>query len=477
METTITQSKLDTLDVQSLFDRQRSNSRRISQSTARERIRKLKALQRNVLTHKQEIRDALYNDFKKNPSEVDLTEIYPVTGAIKFAVANLRKWMRDERVGTPLALLGTSSWIHKEAKGVVLIISPWNFPVNLTFGPLVSAIAAGNCVILKPSEHTPNASAVMKKIISKVFDEDEIALVEGGIDAAKSLLAMPFNHIFFTGAPSVGKEIMKAAAVHLASITLELGGKSPTIVDETADLKKAASRIAWSKCMNNGQICIAPDYVYLHESKVAKFIEEINSSIREMYGEDISTSESYCRIVNDRHFKRLKGYMDHTMTKDQAVLVKGGKMNPEDDFIEPTLLTNVDDESDFMLNEIFGPFLPIYSYSKLDEVVDRINEKEKPLALYIYSKSKKNQKFILDNTSAGGTCINHSSIHFFNNHLPFGGVNNSGIGKAHGKFGFDEFSNQRGVLKQWSPISAVEMMKAPYTQAKQKLIDLSIKYF
>lgn len=476
MQQTLSSNETSVERIHQIFEAQKNNRSNIANTTADERIAKLRKLHKSILDHKKEIRDALYSDFKKHPSEVDLTEIYPVTGDIKHTISHLRKWMRPEKVSTPMALMGSSSWIHYEPKGICLIISPWNFPINLTFGPLVSAIAAGNCVILKPSEHTPQSSIVMGKIIAELFDENEVALLSGGIETSKALLELPFNHIFFTGAPSIGKVVMAAAAKHLASVTLELGGKSPTIVDETANLKAAAKRIAWAKCLNNGQICIAPDYIFVHESKKDELISLLDQNIKTMYGDSIGQSDSYCRIVNNKHYHRLKSYIDDALTHD-ATIERGGLMNDQEDFIEPTIVSHVDAEMELMMNEIFGPVLPIITYKDLSEVIGKINEKEKPLALYIYSKKKKNINHIINNTSAGGTCINHSAIHFFNNNLPFGGVNNSGIGKAHGEFGFKAFSNDRGILKQWSPMSAIENMMPPYTDLKQKMIDLSIKYF
>lgn len=476
MQNTISSTEVTNEQLRQIFENQKKHSRKIAQTTAHERIAKLKKLHKSILDHKQDIRDALYKDFKKHPSEVDLTEIYPVTGDIKHTISHIKRWMRPERVVTPLALMGSSSWIHYEPKGVCLIISPWNFPINLTFGPLVSAIAAGNCVMLKPSEHTPHASAIMGKILRDLFDENEIALFEGGVETSKALLDLPFNHIFFTGAPFIGKVVMAAAARHLASVTLELGGKSPTIVDQSANLKAAAKRIAWAKCLNNGQICIAPDYIFVHESKKDELVKLLDKNIKDMYGDSIGKSDSYCRIVNNKHYHRIKSYLDDAMTHD-ATIERGGAMNDEEDFIEPTIVSHVDAEMELMLNEIFGPVLPIITYKDLSEVIDKINEKDKPLALYIYSSTKKNINYIINNTSAGGTCINHSAIHFFNNNLPFGGVNNSGIGKAHGEFGFKAFSNARGILKQWSPMSAIENMMPPYNDLKQKMIDLSIKYF
>jgi aldehyde dehydrogenase (NAD+) len=462
-------------EIERIFKLQQLHQHSVARTTARERKEKLKRLGNAILEHRQEIRDALYADFRKHPSEVDLTEIFTVTSEIKHTTRHLSKWMRPRRVKTPLTLLGASSYIHYEPKGVVLIIAPWNFPITLTFGPLVAAIAAGNCVIIKPSEHTPHASEVTKRIIGKVFDESEVAVVEGGIETSTALLARPFNHIFFTGAPAIGKVVMTAAAKHLASVTLELGGKSPTIVDETASVDAAATRIAWAKYTNNGQICIAPDYLFVHESKKDEFLSKLKEKIESFYGLDAQKSDSYARIVNHRHYQRLSGYIEDAKQKG-ATVVYGGRTDGSEDYIEPTVLTDVDPSADVMTEEIFGPVLPVYSYKSLDEPIGMINSKEKPLALYIYSKSKKNIRRIIDNTRAGGTCINHSAVHFFNSELPFGGSNNSGIGKGHGFFGFEAFSNPRGILKQWSPFSGLELMTAPFTKFKQVLIDLSIKY-
>jgi aldehyde dehydrogenase (NAD+) len=464
-----------TAEIERIFEIQQAHQFAVGKTTARERKEKLKRLLNAILSRKQDIRDALYADFRKHPSEVDLTEIMPVTSEIKHAIRHVSKWMRPHRVKTPLSLFGSRSHIHYEPKGVVLVIAPWNFPVNLTFGPLISAVTAGNCVMLKPSEHTPHASAVIKSITEDVFDEREVAVIEGGIETSTAALALPFNHIFFTGAPAIGKVVMAAAAKHLASVTLELGGKSPTIIDETASVDAAARRIAWAKFTNNGQICIAPDYLFVHESKKAEFLDKLTKNIESFYGIDARRSDSYARIVNHRHYQRLSGYIDDAKQKG-ATVAYGGRTEGSEDYIEPTILTDVDPKADVMMDEIFGPVLPVYGYESLDEPIAMINSKEKPLALYIYSKSQRNIDRIMQNTRAGGTCINHSVVHFFQNNLPFGGSNNSGIGKGHGFFGFEAFSNPRGVLKQVLPFSGIEFMMAPFNKLKQTLIDLGIKY-
>lgn len=461
--------------IEGIFAQLKANQYAVGATTSAERKAKLKKLHHTILKYRPQIKKAMYQDFKKHPSEVDLTEVYPITSEIKHSRRHLNRWLRKHRVPTPLALMGSSSYITYEPKGVVLIMSPWNFPFNLTFCPLISAVAAGNTVVLKPSEHTPHSSAVMKAIIQEVFDEREVTLVEGGVETAQHLLDLPFNHIFFTGAPSIGKIVMAAAAKHLTSVTLELGGKSPTIVDETADIKMAARRIAWGKFVNNGQICIAPDYVLVHESVKENFIQQLNEHLRSYYTDDPGREPSYARIVNAKHYARVKNLVDDAVAKGAKVQY-GNQTDAEDDYMSPTILTDLSDDAEIMKEEIFGPVLPIRSFTSLDEVISSINAREKPLALYIYSKRKRNIDKIMKQTRAGGGCINHTGVHFYNANLPFGGSNNSGIGKGHGWHGFQAFSNPRGVLKQHIP-NALELLLPPYNDFKQKVIDLTIKWF
>lgn len=459
-----------------LYHKQKSNQFSVGRTTYKERIKKLKDLKHALeKTYKQEIRDALYADFKKPQLETDLTEIYPVVDEINFVKKHLKSWLKKQKVDTPIALLGSSSYIKNEAKGVCLIISPWNYPVNLTFGPLVSAIAAGNTIILKPSELTPHTSTVIAKIVKALFNEDEVALVEGEAEVSQELLKLPFNHIFFTGSPQVGKIVMKAASEHLTSVTLELGGKSPTIIDDTSNLDKAVRKICFGKFSNAGQTCIAPDYVFINESIRIEFIAHFKKFIAEFYSDQPETSAFFARIVNKKHLERLKGYLDDAIAR-KATIISGGTVDEQDQYIEPTLVIDAPEDCELMQNEIFGPILPIKTYSSIDEVVDYINSKEKPLALYIFSKNKKTVNHIINNTRAGGTCINHNLLQYLNHNLPFGGSNNSGIGKSHGYFGFLEFTNQRSVLKQHT-LGAVDLLMPPYTNLKQKLVDLTIKWF
>lgn len=460
--------------IEQRFNALKENQFKVGNSTATERIKKLDRLQKAIMQHKVQIREALQKDFQKHPSETDLTEIYPVTGEIKHTRKHLYNWMGKHKVSTPLALFGASSYVKYEPKGAVLIISPWNFPLNLSFGPLVSAIAAGNTVMIKPSEYTPHTSALMKTMISEIFDENEVTVIEGGIKTSQKLLSLPFDHIFFTGSPGVGKIVMEAAAKHLTSVTLELGGKSPTIVDASANIDKAARRIAWSKYINNGQICIAPDYVLVDQSVSAKFIEKVKEHTAKYYGEDASSADSYCRVINRDNFDRVKELIDNAVNKGAEVITQSITKEDEN-YISPTVLANVPLDSAIMQEEIFGPVMPIVTYNNLSEAIDLINSKEKPLALYIFSKRKKNINYILSNTRAGGGCINHTAIHFYNNDLPFGGANNSGIGKGHGWFGFEAFSNPRGIMKQNLP-SALELLTPPYNGFKQKIIDLVVKW-
>ena len=452
------------------------NKKILNNSSARTRIKKLKKLKEIILKNRVKIKEALKKDFKKNPSEVDLTEIFPVVSEINFTINNLRKWMKDEYVRTPLTLLGSKSFIRYEAKGVVLIITPWNFPINLSFISLINAVSAGNSVLIKPSEITSETSYVIKDIIEESFDEKEVSVVLGGVDLAKEILKLKFNHILFIGSPTIGSEVMKSASVHLSSVTLELGGKSPTVIDKNCDLNKAAKRVVWAKLINNGQVCIAPDYVLIHEDIKNKFIKLVINNIKKFYGDNVNNSESYCRIVNKNHFKRLKNLIDDSLKKNSKILY-GGKTNSNENYIEPTLIENIDKDSKIFNEEIFGPILPIFTFKKIDEAIRFINKKNKPLALYIFSSDNKNISKVLEETSSGGVCINHNTLHYSNYNLPFGGIGNSGFGRCHGEFGFKELSNKKSIFKQFMPFSPTDILIPPYNSFKQKIINLILKYF
>lgn len=463
-----------TLDIQRLFDLQLSHHLEVGKSTASQRIAKLDRLLDAILRNRSEIQAAMYADYRKPPFEVDAVEVLPITGAIRHTKSNIRNWMDVKPVPTPIAFLGGSSWVQHEPKGVCLIISPWNFPFNLSFLPLVSAIAAGNTAIIKPSEMTPHSSALIKKIVAEVFEENEVAVVEGDVSASQTLLALPFHHIFFTGAPSIGKLVMKAAAENLTSVTLELGGKSPTIIDETADLDTTATRLVRGKFANCGQICIAPDYLLVQEKVKDKLLDLMKKKLVESYGSDASASDSYPRMVNERHFRRVKNYLDEAVAQG-AKIEAGGRSNESENYLEPTILTQVPKGTALMQEEVFGPLLSVLPFGQLQEAIDFVNAGERPLTLSIFSKNKKNVRRVLAETRAGNSCVNHCQLHFYNHDLPFGGVNNSGIGKSHGWYGFESFSNARAVYKQkfWGPS---ELLRAPYDKTKQWILNMAIRW-
>jgi aldehyde dehydrogenase (NAD+) len=463
-------------EIAQVFGKQRAFAPSLVQTTAKERIQKLRRILDYVHAHTDEIQAALAADFKKHPSETLIGEVLGVVGETKHLIGQLKSWMKPWKVPTPLNMIGTSAQVRYEPKGVCLIISPWNYPFNLSVKPLVQAIAAGNTAILKPSENTPHTASLLKKMMTELFEEQEVAVFEGDVEVSQRLLEQPFDHIFFTGSPHVGKYVMRAASQHLTSVTLELGGKSPCIVDETAAVAKAAEQIAWGKFLNNGQTCIAPDYLLVHQSQEKALVEGLKNSCETMYnpaGKGIENSPDYCRIVNRRHFLRIKGLLDDAVEKG-AKVVYGGQLNEDDNFISPTILTSVDNSMKIMQEEIFGPLLPVQTFQDNEEVIREIAGREKPLALYINSKKEKNIRFFLENTTAGGTVINDSVIHYGHTELPFGGVNNSGIGKSGGIWGFTEFSNQRAVLRQ--RFGTFKMIYPPYTPTVQKLISFLVKY-
>jgi aldehyde dehydrogenase (NAD+) len=444
-------------DIDRIYDAQQRNRAAVNAKDARERIAKIRRLHDALLARREEIRKALWDDYRKPPAEVDLSEIYPPVAEARHAMRHLRRWMRPRRVSAPLALLGSRSRIAYEPKGVVLIISPWNFPFNLTFGPLVSAIAAGNCAIIKPSELTPHASACIKRIVAGLFDESEVAVIEGDSTVAQKLLGKRFDHIFFTGSPAVGRIVMRAAAEHLTSVTLELGGKSPTIVDRTANLDEAAKKIAWGKFFNAGQLCIAPDYVLVDESVRAPFVEKLRRAVEALGGDDQRGV-----LVNEKHAARVRRLIGDP-SSDRA--------------IPPTIVENAAEDSDLMREEIFGPVLPVLAYQTLDDAYRIIAAREKPLVLYLFSRDARVKRDVLRATRAGGTVVNDTLLHFYQLNLPFGGVGDSGVGKSHGFFGFEAFSNARGVFEQTTRFSTMQLLYPPYTAFKQKLIDLTLKYF
>ena len=387
------------------------------------RIKQLKKLKEGVKKYEDKINQALYSDLGKNKNEAYMTEVGLVYNTITHMIKNLKKWAKPERRKTPFYLMPSRSFIINEPYGAVLVISPYNYPVELLLEPLVGAIAAGNTVVLKPSEIAPNVSKVMKEMIDEIFEEEYVACVEGGIETNTALLNNKFDYIFFTGSPAVGRIVMEAAAKKLTPVTLELGGKSPVIVDDSANIKEAAKRIIWGKTLNAGQTCVAPDYLMVKKNIKDQLINEMKNAIHEFFGKNIEESNSFGRIINDRHFNRIKGLIE----KDKEGIVFGGSFNEEKRYIEPTIIEVSSLDAATMSEEIFGPVLPVLCYENLDDAIKIIKKLSKPLALYLFTTKKDVEQKVLSEISSGGVCINDTITHLANSNIPFGGVGNSGI--------------------------------------------------
>lgn len=406
------------------------------------RLAQLRKLKAALEKFQPEIEKALFADLHKSPSEAFLTELYPCLEELKFFEKNLKSLARPRKVPSPMMFPLSSCSIQSEPRGVALILSPWNYPVNLAIMPLIGAIAAGNCAIIKPSSSSSNTSAVLSKMLSSCFDKKFVSVIQGDSVVAEKLLEEEFDYIFFTGSPSVGKSVMAAASRHLTPLTLELGGKSPCIVDKGCDLEKAASRIAWGKFTNAGQTCIAPDYVLVHKAVEAGLVAALAGKITDFFGPDAQDATDYCRIINEKHFDRLCGYLQ------EGKVVFGGRTDRKGKFISPTLLADVKKGAKVMQDEIFGPILPIIPVSSMEEAIAFVNKRPKPLALYIFSNKREVVEKVLNSTSSGGACVNDVLLHVATSELPFGGVGNSGFGKYHGRASFEAFSNQRSVFTQ-----------------------------
>lgn len=395
--------------------------------------------------YQSQLAEALWTDLHKSFQEAYLTEIGLVKGEIKEHLNHVKRWARRKRRCTPLTLFPSSSYIVSEPLGQTLIVSPWNYPVQLLLNPLVGAISAGCTSILKPSPYVPHVSMIIGDMIKETFPEHYVAVVQGDREVNQSLFACRFDMIFFTGSPALGRRVMAAAAEYLTPVVLELGGKSPCIIDDTANIKISARRIAWGKSLNAGQTCIAPDYILIHEDVKEAFVREFAASIKELHGEDIKQSEYYVRMVNDKAFERVKSYLQ------DGDIVYGGRTDATERFIEPTLLDNVHPSSSVMTEEIFGPIFPMITIYKKDgafkeQVATFVNEREKPLAFYWFG-NERDAWDVIRRTSSGGGCINDTIMHIANGNLPFGGVGNSGMGHYHGKFSFDVFTHQRSIVK------------------------------
>jgi aldehyde dehydrogenase (NAD+) len=420
------------------------------------RLMQLRRLRGVIKKHEMEILTALNKDLNKSAFEGYATELGMVYDEIRYVMKHLRQWTKPKIVKTPISQFPSVSRIYTEPYGVVLIMAPWNYPFQLAMEPLIGAIAAGNCVVIKPSKDSKYTSKIIADIIRKAFRPSYITVVSGGREANQNLLEGKFDYIFFTGSVAVGRVVMKAAAKHLTPVSLELGGKSPCIVDETADISVAAKRIVWGKFINAGQTCVAPDYILVHPAVKVRLINYIKKYIAQFYGKHPCSNDEYPKIINEKHFKRLLGLME-----GGARVVVGGKYDEQTQQIEPTVLDKVQWNSDVMSQEIFGPILPIIEYEHISEAVNRINEHPKPLALYLFTQDRKIEKYVLKNTSYGGGCINDTVVHLATHYMPFGGVGESGMGGYHGRASFDTFTHKKSILKKSNCID-IPLRYPPY---------------
>jgi aldehyde dehydrogenase (NAD+) len=429
------------------------------------RLAQLREVERMMAQHEDDFAEALRLDLGKPRFETVMTETSFVASEARYAIRHLKSWMRAQRVRTPLMAQPGRSYIRPEPKGVVLVIAPWNYPLSMVTAPLVGAVAAGNCVVMKPSEITRHTSAAIASILPRYLDNDAFAVVEGGVPETTDLLAQPFDHILYTGNERVGRIVMEAAAKHLTPITLELGGKSPCLIDRSADIEVAASRIAWGKFINAGQTCVAPDHVLVHREVADRFVEALARRIEDFYGKDPEQSPDFCRIASERHaerFAKLLAGLDIRV---------GGQVDVAKRYVAPTVVVNPPLDSELMREEIFGPVLPVITVDEMHEAVKFVADRPKPLALYLFTKSKALEHAVLTRLSAGSVCVNDAVIFMVSPELPFGGIGNSGMGRYSGWYGFETFSHMKPVMKRSFRFDA-PMRYPPYTEAKAKLLKL-----
>lgn len=428
--------------VEQTFEQNRQYFKTQATKDVKFRKQQLKNLSKSIKNYETELLEAFNADLGKNKVEAFATEIGFVLKNIKLARKELKNWTKRKQVNTPLFMFPAKSYIMKEPYGTVLIIGPFNYPLQLVIEPLIGAIAAGNTAIIKPSEFTPHVTKVLRKIIEAVFNPEYVAVIEGEAETTKQLTALPFDYIFFTGSENVGRSVYQAASNNLTPVTLELGGKSPVIVDESANIKVTSERICFGKFTNAGQTCIAPDYLLVKKSIKDDLISALKATISEFYGKDVQRSEDFGRIVNERHFSRLT----KLLTEQQQNIIFGGTTNKDTLYVAPTIIDNVDVDSEIMQEEIFGPLLPIVTYEDFDEALALIQSKPKPLSLYLFSEDENATERVLNELSFGGGAINDTLMHIANPNLPFGGVGNSGIGQYHGKYSFDTFSHDKSYI-------------------------------
>jgi len=457
-------------EVRRLFDLQAGSRWTVSRSTAAERRKKLQRFKAALEKHRAAVAEGVRRDFGRSADESEFIEIHPSLEEINHAIAHLGSWMRPEPVDAPLLLADTASEIRWEAKGQVLILAPWNYPVFLTIGPLVGAIAAGNVVIVKPSEKVPETNRALRAVLTEAFSENEVAMVEGEVPVAEALLELPFDHILFTGSTRVGKVVMAAAAKTLASVTLELGGKSPAIVAPDARLDRAAHAIAWGKFVNVGQTCVAPDYALVQEGQRQQFLEGLRAALERSYGTESAwaTNPELARLVDPGAFARVKGLVDDAVQRGAKIVV-GGQSDPAERYLSPTVLIDVPPDAPVLQEEIFGPVLPVVTYRTLEDALAYVRSRPKPLALYVFSRKGSTVDTTLAETTSGGVAVNNTLLHLANPGLPFGGVGPSGMGNYHGRAGFRTFSHERAVLRQQgNPMS--RWLAPPYGARMNRLV-------
>lgn len=464
-----TLQEISSREVEEILQHQQEFFRAGATRSVEYRIEQLKRLKQAIQQYESKLIEALYHDLGKSEFESYTTEVGFMLDSITHTIKKVKKWVKPVKVKTQMALIGSKSYIIPEPYGSVLIIGPFNYPFQLLIEPLVGAIAAGNTAVLKASENTPAVSAVVRELIASVFEPSYVKVVEGARDTTTALINAHFDYIFFTGSVPVGKIVMEAAAKNLVPVTLELGGKSPVIVDEHADLKVAAQRIMWGKLLNTGQTCIAPDYLLVHERVKDELITEMKQAVESFYGSDIQHNRDYGRIVNNAHFKRLTTIIE----RDQAQVIYGGQSDENDRYIEPTLIDVSSWDAASMEDEIFGPILPIITYKHIDEAIAGILKRPKPLALYLFTTDTKLQDKVMSEVSFGGGCINDTITHVANPQLPFGGVGNSGVGSYHGKFSIETFSHFKSVLKKSTKLN-LPILYPPYA-GKLKTIKRLLK--
>ncbi len=427
------------------------------------RVEQLRQIKRMTEEQQDKLAEALYQDLGKCKSESWTSEIGFIINDVDHSIKHLKKWMKPRKVSTPIAAQPGSSYRLAEPLGTVLIIGAWNYPFQLLIAPLVAAVSAGNCAIVKPSELAPATSKLIAQMVPQYLDNQAIRVIEGAVDETTELLAQRFDHIFYTGGETVGKIVMSAAAKHLTPVTLELGGKSPCIVEQSANLDVTAARIVWSKWMNAGQTCVAPDYILVEKDQAQPLIDALKKKVEDFYGKDVEKSEDYGRIVNGRHFERLSQYLE-----GQNV-VFGGQMDPQAKYMAPTIVLDPSLDSPLMQQEIFGPILPIVTIDKIQQSIAFVNDRPKPLALYVYTKNSQFEQDVLTGTSAGNTCVNDGFMFMVNPDLPFGGVGSSGMGNYHGQFGFDTLSHLKTVMKR-SFLFDVSLRYPPFSRLKLALL-------